>query len=373
MTTQQILEGKSRQRNIGLEGEQFVLQYERSRLPKHLADKVYRLGEDDIAHGYDILSFRDEHSTGLDRYIEVKTYIGHPHFYWSENELESARSLRPNYCIYLVDYHRIHEPNYQPTILDNPIALFREDSPWSVSINSYYFSLENSEQIPTDWDESTIMIGCYRDEDQLRWIQKHLVYNVRLSKDLPGAVDQTNPSVITPRYLILYASANQHIYYLFRLTGETATATLRLLSANGYPAHRNDPSAQYLLYKIGCPLPTMHIHMSRLTRQLGRWRMDYSLEDLLSGTPIYTKGSNLRYYMKKNVTPPPRATMDKREFAKDLYPNYGKPWNEDAINELLSLYHQGLTFSSISEKLGRAPWTIEQKLRSLRYSGMLHQ
>lgn len=266
MTTQQILEGKSRQRNIGLEGEQFVLQYERSRLPKHLADKVYRLGEDDIAHGYDILSFRDEHSTGLDRYIEVKTYIGHPHFYWSENELESARSLRPNYCIYLVDYHRIHEPNYQPTILDNPIALFRDDSPWSVSINSYYFSLENSEQIPTDWDESTIMIGCYRDEDQLRWIQKHLVYNVRLSKDLPGAVEQTNPSVITPRYLILYASANQHIYYLFRLTGETATATLRLLSANGYPAHRNNPSAQYLLYKIDSPLPSMHIHMSRLTR-----------------------------------------------------------------------------------------------------------
>lgn len=371
MTKQQILEDKRRERNIGYEGELFVLKYERKRLPKHLASMVYRLGEEDIAHGYDILSCKDENSIGLDRYIEVKTYLGHPHFYLSENELESARSMRPNYCVYLVDYNRIKDPTYQPTIIDNPLAMFKEESPWSVQINTYYFSLDAQENIPENWDESTVMVGCYRDEEQLEWIKNQSAYNVRLSKDLFGAVDKSNTMVTSPRYLILYSSANQHIYYTFRLTGRTGEVTLKQMTDNGYTAHRNDPSVKYLVYEIDNEIPSFHIQISRLTRQLGRWKMEFSLEDLLSGTPIYAKGSTLRYYMEKSFTPTPKSTIDKRKFAKDMYPNYGKPWNEEAVNQVIALYHEGLTFSAISDATGRAPWTIEQKLRELRYSGQL--
>jgi hypothetical protein len=61
-------------------------------------------------------------STDYDRYIEVKSFRGQPHFYWSANEKRVAEFLNENYFLYLVDLN-LMENNaqaYEPTIIQNP-------------------------------------------------------------------------------------------------------------------------------------------------------------------------------------------------------------------------------------------------------------
>lgn len=57
--------------------------------------------------GYDILSFETSTSILPDRYIEVKTFRGHPHFYWTDNEIAAARKYAEHYYLYLIDIDRI--------------------------------------------------------------------------------------------------------------------------------------------------------------------------------------------------------------------------------------------------------------------------
>ena len=76
------------------------------------------------AMGYDILSFEAADSLKPDRYIEVKTYRGHKHFYWSEGEITAAHMLAERYYLYLVDYEQINNPGYQPEIIQAPTRLF---------------------------------------------------------------------------------------------------------------------------------------------------------------------------------------------------------------------------------------------------------
>ena len=370
MTHAQLIASQSIQSQQGRLGEDFVLQYERKRLPEHLACKVHLLGEEDIAHGYDILSCHDADSVDLDCYIEVKTYVGHPHFYLSENELETARRCYPHYRIYLVDIERISDASYSPTIIDNPLTLFREQSEWSSSIHSYAFSLA-SLSVPSDWDEAIIVVGCYRDMNHLQWILSHNAYNVRLSSHLSGAVNSNNPVVHNARYLLLYSAATNHCYRLFRLSGVTDNVSLATLVERGYSAHRDDPNAHYLLYEIAEEISSPHIDIGTLLRQLGRWKMDSANEDLLTGTPIYVQGREFVPYMEKTTIQPIQRTLSRRAFAQSLYPNYGHPMTDEDKVRLVALYRQGLTLHDMAIALGRAPWTISTYLKTCRQLGIL--
>lgn len=75
-----------RNKEIGEYGEEFVLAYEKQRLPQELSDKVRHISkEDGDGAGYDILSYTTE---GKVRFLEVKTTTGplDTPFYLSENE-----------------------------------------------------------------------------------------------------------------------------------------------------------------------------------------------------------------------------------------------------------------------------------------------
>ena len=105
--TQQHLEEIIKiEKEVGEKAEQLTLSYEKERLKDDYPDmamSVEQISKIDVAAGYDIESFNGKGSTlTTDRMIEVKGTSGTtPYFYWSENEIETAKSLKEKYWVYL--------------------------------------------------------------------------------------------------------------------------------------------------------------------------------------------------------------------------------------------------------------------------------
>ena len=105
--TQQHLEEIIKiEKEVGEKAEQLTLSYEKERLKDDYPDmamSIEQISKIDVAAGYDIESFNGKGSTLTpDRMIEVKGTSGTaPYFYWSENEIETAKSLKEKYWVYL--------------------------------------------------------------------------------------------------------------------------------------------------------------------------------------------------------------------------------------------------------------------------------
>ena len=135
-TLEQLLKQQEDQSKRGLEAEEFVLGLERKRLPE-LAQKIKRISDFDVAAGYDIVSYENIDTEHYDRFIEVKCYMGSPHFFWSENESDVARIKADKYILCLVDYLRMGEPGYQPEFIRNPYETIFDSDEWLVNASSY--------------------------------------------------------------------------------------------------------------------------------------------------------------------------------------------------------------------------------------------
>lgn len=139
-TDETLLKELELQREEGQAGEAFVLNYEKERLRNHpLLRKIKQISTVDVSAGYDIVSFNTTESTSLDRFIEVKTYKGKPHFHWSTNEMRIARIRNDHYYLYLVDYNKISNNGYKPFIIKNPIAYLKDNIEWDITPDSYLF------------------------------------------------------------------------------------------------------------------------------------------------------------------------------------------------------------------------------------------
>ena len=135
-TLEQLLKQQEDQSRRGLEAEEFVLGLEKKRLPG-LAQKLKRISDFDVAAGYDIVSYENNGSEQYDRFIEVKCYMGSPHFFWSENESDVARIKADKYILCLVDYLRMGEPGYQPEFIRNPYETIFDSDEWLVNASSF--------------------------------------------------------------------------------------------------------------------------------------------------------------------------------------------------------------------------------------------
>jgi len=135
-TLEQLLRKQAEQNKRGFEAEEFVLQYERKRMPQK-AYKIKRVSDFDVSAGYDIVSFSEGDSVIYDRFIEVKCYLGTPHFYWSENEADVAKRKGDKYVLCLVDYTKISEEGYVPEFIINPAEEIFRDNTWLVGTASY--------------------------------------------------------------------------------------------------------------------------------------------------------------------------------------------------------------------------------------------
>ncbi len=119
--------------------EQFVLDYEKRRLESTDKEKkIKRISIIDVSAGFDILSFNNDQSSDYDRFIEVKSYVGGEHFYWSENEIEKAKLYEEKYYIYLVNFNELNIPGYKPVIINNPYRNIFMDDSWVKTPTSYF-------------------------------------------------------------------------------------------------------------------------------------------------------------------------------------------------------------------------------------------
>lgn len=135
-TIEQLLKQQEDQIIRGLEAEEFVLMLEKKRLPEH-ASKIKRISDFDVSAGYDIVSYENNNSNHYDRFIEVKCYVGKPHFFWSENESDVAKRKADNYILCLVDYTRMKEPGYHPEFIKDPYKTIFNGNNWLVNTASY--------------------------------------------------------------------------------------------------------------------------------------------------------------------------------------------------------------------------------------------
>ena len=135
-TLEQLLEQQEEQSRRGLEAEEFVLGLEKKRLPE-LAQKIKRISDFDVAAGYDIVSYENNETEHYDRFIEVKCYMGSPHFFWSENESDVAKIKADKYILCLVEYLRMGEPGYQPEFIRNPYETIFDSDEWLINASSY--------------------------------------------------------------------------------------------------------------------------------------------------------------------------------------------------------------------------------------------
>ena len=130
----QIQELEAEQGEIG---EEFVLEFERKRLSQ-IADRIKRISDVDVSAGYDIVSRKTYESVQADRFIEVKTYKGEVHFYWSENEIRTAKLYGERYVLALVDFTRIKEIGYSPRFIEDPARNLLNSKEWLATPTSYY-------------------------------------------------------------------------------------------------------------------------------------------------------------------------------------------------------------------------------------------
>ena len=139
-TEKRLLEELERQRQEGLAGELFVLEYEKKRLNGHSSIcKIKQVSLIDVTAGFDIISFDNLESKYLNRYIEVKTYKGKPHFHWSINEINVSRIRSEHYFLYLVNYDRIQDDGYSPEIIQNPSTYFVDNDEWISTPELFFY------------------------------------------------------------------------------------------------------------------------------------------------------------------------------------------------------------------------------------------
>lgn len=355
MTQDQLLQSQAVTSRQGHLGEQFALAFERKRLPEFLHGKIVHFEEHEIALGYDILSYETPTSILPDRYIEVKTFRGHPHFYWTENEIAAARKYGEHYYLYLVDFDRVGESDYEPQIIPNPAILFNEDSPWTHQVQQYAFSLNAENNIPHDWDTSTILLGCYNNEQHLRWILDHNLYNVRSEKDFPGAVLLRNPQVRQATYLILYSVSNPRVFMLYALEPKPYRVTKTEMQALGYP---NPHAFSYILHPIRERLHTFHLDLAPLLREVNHQGNN------TYGTPLYLTGIQLRRFMYKSPKRYP-LNLGMPSTAAEPPSSAYRIWTTEQDEALLRLFYEAIDFKDIANQLHRSRKAIIDRLRKL--------
>lgn len=143
MSENELYDNLEKQKVQGREGEEFVLAYERERICNpELKRKIERISVLDVSAGFDIVSFNDDNSKTFDRFIEVKTYVGKPHFCWSKNEIEKARLMGDAYFMYLVDFKKIGHHGYCPQCISNPVKNIIPATEWTKTSQIFLFELQ---------------------------------------------------------------------------------------------------------------------------------------------------------------------------------------------------------------------------------------
>lgn len=139
ITVIQLKEILALQEKYGEEAEEFVLSFELKRLYKHpQKQEIKRISKDFVNAGFDIESFDSEDSITNDRLIEVKSYNTNVKFYWTKNEIETAKEFGDLYFLYLIDRSKISVTDYSPHIIKNPYKNIFLNDDWHKNSETYF-------------------------------------------------------------------------------------------------------------------------------------------------------------------------------------------------------------------------------------------
>ena len=149
LTPAQLDEKMALQKERGDLAESFILDYEKKRLAGHEnIDSIKRVSLTNVEAGFDIQSFQSLSSKSIDKFIEVKSYVGQPGFYWSINEIKTAREKSAMYYLVIVNYIMINDENYEPHEIINPFVVFnmgqyiekKTSGPFNISPTNFYIT-----------------------------------------------------------------------------------------------------------------------------------------------------------------------------------------------------------------------------------------
>jgi hypothetical protein len=159
----------------GAQAEEYVLEFERNRLIHHpMRESIRRISNVDISAGYDIVSFENQDSKVLDRFIEVKSFSRYPEFYWSRNEIRSAELKRNSYYLYLVDREKIGMKNYEPKIVQDPYLTVFQDFAWQKEVQSWLVKPSSAVQLPKNQSKKLFISYSHYDEAFVKKLAGHL-------------------------------------------------------------------------------------------------------------------------------------------------------------------------------------------------------
>ncbi len=156
VTLEELKKKQEIQEQQGKEAEEFVLNFEQSRLKHHInIDNVKRISEDNVNAGYDIQSYQDIRAIIINRFIEVKSFSGNESFYWSKNEIHISRIKEDQYYLYLVDRDKMKKYGYEPIVIQDPYSnILLNEEEWDKNVEKYYFQLR-ANTIQTAQDEES--------------------------------------------------------------------------------------------------------------------------------------------------------------------------------------------------------------------------
>ncbi len=132
---EELRKSLEQQQIFGEEAELFVLKYENDRLDNK--EGIDWVAEYSIAEGYDISSFKTKESRVNDLFIEVKSYVGNPYFFWSRNEIDISRIKGDSYYLYLVNRSMVKHEGYEPLKIQNPYKNILNNSEWNKQVEKY--------------------------------------------------------------------------------------------------------------------------------------------------------------------------------------------------------------------------------------------
>lgn len=130
---QKILQAREK---LGREAELEVLKFELARLRNNpgVTKRIRHIASENVSAGYDVLSFTKMADRGgfFDRLIEVKAVSPIDFkFFWSRNEIETARVHGSNYFLYLVPVSKNGFDMQKLKIIQNPFKrVYLNDESW---------------------------------------------------------------------------------------------------------------------------------------------------------------------------------------------------------------------------------------------------
>ena len=170
--------------------------------------------------------------------------------------------------------------------------------------------------------DETILIGGYRAEkNQLQWIMRNNVYNVRESITRRGNVKRIRETALSARVLVLYnISAPKQLPHVFLLGNHHRYVMQATMEKMGYES----PDGKYLLYELDKEIPfetfdvLKVINYARIAEmeRRRRYKLDLSegWDDKWYGTPLYYKGSELMRILAGNFATGPVAHEPEPQF-----------------------------------------------------------